>query len=58
MIQSFVKCLNPHFNSIKVQLEQYKIMAQSKGFLFQFHKGTIRTAVMIKRLALIHISIP
>ena len=27
MIQSFVKCFNPYFNSIKVQLERVRVMS-------------------------------
>ena len=32
-----------YFNSIKVQLEQPKTDARTSVFIFQFHKGTIRT---------------
>ena len=36
--------INPHFNSIKVQLELAPaIIAGAGSMLFQFHKGTIRT---------------
>ena len=35
----------PYFNSIKVRLEPRKNMAIRTCALFQFHKGTIRTAV-------------
>ena len=34
-----------HFNSIKVQLEQTPIFRKGRHILFQFHKGTIRTAL-------------
>ena len=32
-----------HFNSIKVQLELYFLSLCLLSYLFQFHKGTIRT---------------
>ncbi len=34
-----------HFNSIKVQLEHKPRRAFLDEYLFQFHKGTIRTGV-------------
>ena len=43
MIQSFVKCFNPYFNSIKVQLEHRLKDSVFDLSVFQFHKGTIRT---------------
>ena len=44
MIQSFVKCFNPYFNSIKVRLEHdVDFASQVEAHLFQFHKGAIRT---------------
>ena len=33
-----------YFNSIKVQLEHSDFVSQIEAHLFQFHKGTIRTA--------------
>ena len=32
-----------YFNSIKVRLELISLMYADFGYLFQFHKGTIRT---------------
>ena len=32
-----------HFNSIKVRLERNGLFAQNHVYLFQFHKGAIRT---------------
>ena len=43
MIQSFVKCFNPYFNSIKVRLEQLLPCFVQELNPFQFHKGAIRT---------------
>ena len=33
-----------YFNSIKVRLELLKVLIYALGLIFQFHKGTIRTA--------------
>ena len=35
-----------YFNSIKVQLEQVRQFSVSAKYLFQFHKGTIRTVLV------------
>ena len=35
--------LLPHFNSIKVRLKLIYGCTLALGFLFQFHKGTIKT---------------
>ena len=39
---------NINFNSIKVQLEPYGEQIRNRFGLFQFHKGTIRTAFSLK----------
>ena len=36
-----------NFNSIKVRLERFTYPANSLSSLFQFHKGTIRTFIMV-----------
>ena len=47
-----------NFNSIKVQLELSDFIIRSTAALFQFHKGTIRTRLTIKRCRRCIISIP
>ena len=42
-VQSDCLCLQRNFNSIKVQLEQTLLTSDDNLFVFQFHKGTIRT---------------
>ena len=37
-----------NFNSIKVQLEQYRGKPRKQPSVFQFHKGTIRTSDLKK----------
>ena len=39
--------LQPNFNSIKVQLELSGLQREYYDTLFQFHKGTIRTKVLL-----------
>ena len=57
MFASSVEIRN--FNSIKVQLEHSDFDNQPLGYLFQFHKGTIRTGIVSKRISgLVVISIP
>ena len=41
---SLPRPLLAHFNSIKVQLERMISVIETQGWLFQFHKGTIRTS--------------
>ena len=36
-----------NFNSIKVRLEPYKLSLYEKYREFQFHKGTIRTLLLV-----------
>ena len=36
-----------HFNSIKVQLEPYAQACSGEEDRFQFHKGTIRTGLLV-----------
>ena len=38
-----ISVIKVNFNSIKVRLERNDAMNQIAYFLFQFHKGTIRT---------------
>ena len=40
----------PNFNSIKVQLKQQSILALQVPTAFQFHKGTIKTKVLMLNL--------
>ena len=40
LLRKLLKC---HFNSIKVQLKPEPRWVDSRRFLFQFHKGTIKT---------------
>ena len=48
-----------HFNSIKVQLRLYSIFGNSfLIFLFQFHKGTIKTIAVLSKFRVFKISIP
>ena len=46
------------FNSIKVRLEQEEFSRKFAALLFQFHKGTIRTQILIHALIRYDISIP
>ena len=48
----------PYFNSIKVQLKRAARQYRGHEALFQFHKGTIKTAVGILERANNLISIP
>ena len=43
----YSKCppTNSYFNSIKVRLKPYKGREETSLWLFQFHKGTIKTGV-------------
>ena len=48
-----------YFNSIKVRLEPIYALGLVAAYLFQFHKGTIRTAMQLEREEGSHkISIP
>ena len=40
-----------HFNSIKVRLERHALIGAGANIVFQFHKGTIRTRLMISWVA-------
>ena len=48
----------PYFNSIKVQLELSIVLKPDGLFLFQFHKGTIRTSQKSLQTESGNISIP
>ena len=47
-----------HFNSIKVRLEHIIHQAANRLFVFQFHKGTIRTGLHTSKRMPYLISIP
>ena len=42
----------PYFNSIKVRLEHQRETLKAKITTFQFHKGAIRTVLLVVRLLL------
>ena len=48
MVRSVVVVLLPYFNSIKVRLEPSCCRSSRKLPSFQFHKGTIRTGVLLE----------
>ena len=50
------ECL--YFNSIKVRLKHTKVNSIRKQFIFQFHKGTIKTKLLSINLDTRLISIP
>ena len=43
-MQKYAGLTEDHFNSIKVQLERQQQKRRGLLLVFQFHKGTIRTA--------------
>ena len=58
-IYSMANRSNINFNSIKVQLERFFPFCSVSSFLFQFHKGTIRTlCTLLDYGFIVKISIP
>ena len=57
-VDNVYELINDYFNSIKVRLEQTKATSIVPRFLFQFHKGTIRTLLFAVCSRLHVISIP
>ena len=49
---------DPDFNSIKVQLKHFPAAEELRKEIFQFHKGTIKTARHFISCSQNHISIP
>ena len=47
-----------NFNSIKVQLKRKRFIRYNVAWLFQFHKGTIKTCLWWTSVIHLHISIP